>query len=77
MQTADPLNDVLRRAVRQLGSASAAARIPGLTPQAVSDLSRRGRKAPAEWCLKLERATGGAIARQDLPPDLYPPEFRP
>lgn len=63
----------LRQAIRDhFGSQVALARALGLTPQAVSDVLRRGKRVPAEWCLKLERATGGALAAHDLRPDLYP-----
>jgi len=49
-----------------------AARAVGVTPQAVSEIVRKGKKVPAEWCLPIEEATGGKITRHDLRPDLYP-----
>jgi DNA-binding transcriptional regulator YdaS (Cro superfamily) len=55
-----------------LGSQAAVARIVGVTPQAVSEILRRGRRVPAEWCLPLEQASGGAVTRHALRPDLYP-----
>ena len=55
-----------------LGSQAAAARCVGVTPQAVSEILRRGKRVPAEWCLRLEQATGGAVTAHDLRPDLYP-----
>ena len=54
-----------------LGS-QAAARCVAVTPQAVSEILRRGKRVPAEWCLRLEQATGGAVTAHDLRPDLYP-----
>jgi DNA-binding transcriptional regulator YdaS (Cro superfamily) len=63
----------LRQAIRHhLKSQVAVARAVGVTPQAVSDVLRRNKRVPAEWCLALERATQGAITRHDLRPDLYP-----
>ena len=63
----------LQAAIRgPLGTQAAVARIVGVSPQAVSEILRRGRRVPAEWCLALEQATGGAVTRHDLRPDLYP-----
>jgi DNA-binding transcriptional regulator YdaS (Cro superfamily) len=62
----------LRQAIREhLRTQVALARAVGVTPQAVSDVLKRGKRVPAEWCLKLERATG--IAAHRFRPDLYPP----
>ena len=44
----------------------------GVSPQAVSEILRRGKRVPAEWCLKLAAATGGAVSAHDLRPNLYP-----
>ena len=63
----------LRQAIRQhFRTQVALARAVGVTPQAVSDVLKRGKRVPAEWCLRLEQATGGAIAAHALRPDLYP-----
>jgi hypothetical protein len=63
----------LRQAIRHhLKSQVAVARAVGVSPQAVSEVLRRGKRVPAEWCLALETATAGAITRHDLRPDLYP-----
>jgi len=70
----DTAPDALKQAVEAIGSASAAARALGITPQAVSEILRKGRQAPAEWCIPLEKATDGKISRHDLRPDLYPVE---
>lgn len=67
----------LRTVIRDhLGSQVAVARAVGVSPQAVSEILRRGRRVPAEWCLALEQATGGAVMRHDLRPDLYPPDLK-
>jgi DNA-binding transcriptional regulator YdaS (Cro superfamily) len=63
----------LKQAIRDhFGSQVAVARVLGLTPQAVSDVLRRGKRVPAEWCLKLEQASGGQLTAHALRPDLYP-----
>lgn len=54
------------------GSQGAAAKVVGRTPQAISEIVRKGKKVPAEWCLPIEQATNGAVTRHDLRPDLYP-----
>jgi DNA-binding transcriptional regulator YdaS (Cro superfamily) len=64
----------LARAVRLLGSQVKTGRAIGVSPQAVSEVMRRGRRVPAEWCLKLEKATAGAVTAHALRPDLYPQE---
>lgn len=61
---------------RHLKSQTATARAVGVSPQAVSEILRRGKRVPAEWCLKLEAATGGAVSAHDLRPDLYPAPSR-
>ncbi len=63
----------LRQAIRRhFRTQVALARVVGVTPQAVSDVLKRGKRVPAEWCLRLEQATGGAITAHALRPDLYP-----
>jgi DNA-binding transcriptional regulator YdaS (Cro superfamily) len=63
---------VLRQALRHhFQTQVALAEAVGVTPQAVSDVLKRGKRVPAEWCLKLERATGTPAHR--FRPDLYPP----
>src|SRR5258706_15335561 len=49
----------LRQAIRNhLRSQVATARAVGVSPQAVSEILRRGRRVPAGWGLALEKATG-------------------
>lgn len=63
----------LKHAIQNyIGSQVAAARAIGVTPQAVSEMVRIGKRVPAEWCLPIEEATGGKVTRHDLRPDLYP-----
>ncbi len=75
METRGTQNGIgaLRQAIRQhFRTQVALAAVVGVTPQAVSDVLKRGKRVPAEWCLKLEQATGGAIPAHALRPDLYP-----
>jgi DNA-binding transcriptional regulator YdaS (Cro superfamily) len=61
----------LRQAIRQhFHTQVALARAVGVTPQAVSDVLKRDKRVPAEWCVKLERATG--TPAHAFRPDLYP-----
>jgi DNA-binding transcriptional regulator YdaS (Cro superfamily) len=62
----------LKAAIKQIGSQVAVARLVGVSPQAVSEIVRRGRRVPAEWCLPIQAATGGAVSAHALRPDLYP-----
>ena len=66
----------LAQAVRLLGSQVKTGRAIGVSPQAVSEVMRRGRRVPAEWCLKLQKATAGAVTAHALRPDLYPKETK-
>ena len=69
----DHVAKTLRQAIRHhLKSQVAVARAVGVSPQAVSEILRRGKRVPAEWCLAIETATAGAVTRHDLRPDLYP-----
>lgn len=60
----------LRQAIEHAGSAAALARHIGVTPQAIYQWDR----VPAERVIAIEAATGGAVSRCDLRPDLYPRE---
>ena len=61
----------LRRAIREhFRTQVALAAAVGVTPQAVSDVLKRGKRVPAEWCLKLAAATG--TPAHAFRPDLYP-----
>ena len=61
----------LRQAIRKhFRTQVALARAVGVTPQAVSDVLKRGKRVPAEWCVKLEQATG--TPAHAFRPDLYP-----
>lgn len=55
-----------------IGSQIKTGKAIGVSGQAVSEVLRRGRRVPAEWCLKLQKATGGQVTANALRPDLYP-----
>lgn len=74
MEEADPFFEPYRRALEIIGNASKVAREVNVTPAAVLDRLKRGRRAPAEWCIALERLTHGLVTRQELRPDIYPPD---
>jgi DNA-binding transcriptional regulator YdaS (Cro superfamily) len=62
----------LTDALRLLGSQTKLSKAIGVSPQAVSEVMRRGKSVPPAWCLKIEKATGGAVTAHALRPDLYP-----
>jgi DNA-binding transcriptional regulator YdaS (Cro superfamily) len=72
MQDGETGMAALRKAVALLGSQTRLGRAIGVTPQAVSEVLRRGRRVPAEWCLKIQKATDSAVSASELRPDLYP-----
>lgn len=62
----------LQRAIAVLGSQAALARIVGVRQPSVWRALRVARRASAEWCVPIERATKGIVTRHELRPDLYP-----
>ena len=61
----------LRQTIREhFRTQVARARAVGVTPQAVSDVLTRDKRVPAEWCVKLQQATG--TPAHAFRPDLYP-----
>lgn len=65
MSTQNPIE----RAIQVVGSQDKLAEKLNVTKQAVTKWRR---KVPAERVLGIEEATGGAVTRHDLRPDLYP-----
>lgn len=59
------------KAIRILGTQKVLAEKLKVTTQAVSKWRR---KVPAERVLDIERATGAAVTRHEIRPDLYPIE---
>lgn len=70
--------NALKRAKQLLGDTEQAlADAVGRKQPTVHELLKRGKEVPAEWCIPLEKATGGLITRHQLRPDLYPEEEGP
>ena len=55
-----------------LARALSAALETKISQQRVWNTLHRDPVIPAEWCLAIEQATGGAVSRHALRPDLYP-----
>lgn len=60
----------LVRAIEVAGGPAALGRILGITSQAISQWTR----CPLERVVEVERATGGAVTRHELRPDIFAPE---
>jgi len=63
-----PMNG-LKKAISYYGSKAALARAVGVVPMAVSHWIRRG--VPIDKALSIERATNGAVTREELRPDIF------
>ncbi|MBB2157034.1 helix-turn-helix domain-containing protein [Gluconacetobacter diazotrophicus] len=64
-------NSSLQSAVDLFGGQSSLAKAIGKKQGHVWWWLHRARKVPAEQAIAIERATGGAVSRQDLRPDLF------
>lgn len=60
----------IEQACTAVGGQSHLAQRLGVSPQAVSKWIVKAR-APAQRCLEIEVATGGAVSRYALRPDVY------
>lgn len=60
----------LARAIEAAGGPAALGRMLGITSQAISQWTR----CPLERVVEVERATGGAVKRHELRPDIFSPE---
>lgn len=67
---ADDLNEGVQRAIRVLGGVHQLAKACGVSAQAVYKWKLAG--VTAERAIQIEGATGGAVKRHELRPDLYP-----
>lgn len=59
----------INMAIAILGSQVALAKEIGCTPQVINNWLRRDR-VPVEFCMKIERATGGRVTCEMLRPDV-------
>lgn len=55
------------RAIKEVGGLSALARKLKMTPQRVGNWHQ----VPAEFVLKVEKATGGKVTRYEIRPDVF------
>ena len=65
------ITESINRACEAVSSQAALARLLGVKPPTVSQWAHGVRPVPIEHCLPIERATAGAVTRQDLRPDDY------
>lgn len=63
--------DGLNKAIAHFGTRKALAEAIGVHPMAVTQWGKRQR-VPAERAVEIEKASGGAVTRHDLRPDLWP-----
>lgn len=61
----------IERAIEIAGGVVALSQLLGVTAPAVSQWKRAG--VPAERCLAIEQATGGAVTRYEMRPDIFGP----
>lgn len=64
----------LARAIDIVGGQSALSRAIGCKQQSVWNWLHKQKRVPAEFCIQIERATGGKVTRHELRPDIYPVE---
>jgi len=62
----------LNRAIQKLGSQQALADCLGIRSPSITEWHKRHR-VPAGRCMAIEEATGGAVRRYDLRPDVFGP----
>ena len=62
----------LEKAISEAGGQVALASLLGIRQSHISNWKNRGKRVPAEWVIKIEKATG--VPRHELRPDLYPTE---
>lgn len=67
----DTQKSPIERACDIVGSQAELARVLGLSPAQVHQFVKGTRPVPIEYCLAIERVTGGLVTRQDLCPDNY------
>ncbi len=67
----DTPNDLIATAVAAVGSQTELAHRIGCSQVFVHQMLRGRRAVSARLCLPIERATGGAVTRYDLRPDIF------
>lgn len=66
------MSQALAKAIDIVGGQSQLARLLGVKQANIWHWLNRAERVPGEYVLGIEKATGGAITRRDLRPDLYP-----
>jgi DNA-binding transcriptional regulator YdaS (Cro superfamily) len=69
--------DLIKKSCDIVGGQSRLAEELGVTPGFVYQLVKGIKPLPARLALPIERATGGAVTRYELRPDIYPPDDHP
>lgn len=64
----------LQKAVIIIGTQDKLAKILGVKQPYVWNWIHRDKKVPAEYVIRIEKATNGLVTRHDLRPDIYPLE---
>lgn len=64
----------IQKAVRLAGGQAELARRCSTSQPRIWQCIHRNQRIPAELVLSIEEATGGAVTRHELRPDLYPTE---
>ena len=59
----------IQQACDAVGGQAAMAAQLGISPAQVNQWCKGSRPVPLEYCVAIERATNGAVTRQDLRPD--------
>ncbi len=65
---------LIRRAIEVAGSQEKLAEKAGCSQQQISWLLTKAKKVSAEHAVGFERATDGAVKRNEFRPDLFPTE---
>lgn len=63
--------NAIKQAIDSVGGITKLAHAIGVGQSAISNMLSRGSSPSPANCLAIERATGGAVTRQDLRPDDY------
>lgn len=66
--------NLLKKVISIVGSQALLAKAIGVKQPAISHWLHRDKNIPAEYAIKIERATNGAVTRYELRPDIYPPD---
>lgn len=63
--------EALERAIKHAGSQKKLAELLSTSQARVWNWLRRDKKVPAEYAVEIERATSGAVTREQLRPDIF------